>query len=56
MYLRDYQMKTYQGVAGTDYFDHTLNNIAPVTMARVKNGKFEYWLAPRQQRTRGSRA
>lgn len=46
--LRDYQMKTYQGVAGTDYFDHTLNNIAPVSMARVKDGKFEYWLAPRQ--------
>ena len=46
--LRDYQMKTYQGVTGTDYFDHTLNNIAPVNMARVKNGKFDYWLAPRQ--------
>jgi hypothetical protein len=35
-------------VAGTDYFDHTLNNIAPVNMARVKNGQFEYWAAPRQ--------
>jgi ABC-type branched-subunit amino acid transport system substrate-binding protein len=46
--LRAYQMKTYQGAAGTDYFDHTLNNIAPVSMARVKDGKFEYWLAPRQ--------
>ena len=46
--LRDFQMKTYQGVAGTIYFDHTLNNIAPVNMARVKDGKFEYWLAPRQ--------
>jgi ABC-type branched-subunit amino acid transport system substrate-binding protein len=46
--LRDYQMKTYQGVTGTDYFDHTLNNIAPLNMARVKNGKFEYWVAPRQ--------
>ena len=46
--LRDYQMKTYQGVTGTDYFDHTLNNIAPVNLARVKDGKFEYWLAPRQ--------
>ena len=52
--LRDYQMKTYQGVAGTDYFDHTLNNISPVTMARVKNGKFEYWLAPRQSGHEGA--
>jgi branched-chain amino acid transport system substrate-binding protein len=46
--LRDYQMKTYEGVTGKDFFDYTLNNIAPVTMARVKDGKFEYWLAPRQ--------
>ena len=52
--LRDYQMKTYQGVAGTDYFDHTLNNIAPVSMARVKNGNFEYWLAPRQSGHEGA--
>jgi ABC-type branched-subunit amino acid transport system substrate-binding protein len=46
--LRDYQMKTYEGVAGKAFFDYTLNNISPVTMARVKDGKFEYWLAPRQ--------
>ena len=46
--LRSYQMKSYQGVTGTDYFDHTLNNLAPVNLARVKDGKFEYWLAPRQ--------
>jgi len=46
--LRDFQMKTYEGAAGKAYFDHTLNNISPVTMARVKDGKFEYWLAPRQ--------
>jgi hypothetical protein len=46
--LRDYQMKTYEGVTGKALFDHTLNNISPVTMARVKEGKFEYWLAPRQ--------
>jgi hypothetical protein len=52
--LRDYQMKTYQGVAGPDYFDHTLNNISPVTMARVKNGSFEYWLAPRQSGHEGA--
>ena len=46
--LRDYQMKTYEGVTGKAFFDHTLNNISPVTMARVKDGKLEYWLAPRQ--------
>jgi ABC-type branched-subunit amino acid transport system substrate-binding protein len=46
--LRAYQMKTYQGVMGTIYFDHTLNDLAPVNLARVKDGKFEYWLAPRQ--------
>jgi ABC-type branched-subunit amino acid transport system substrate-binding protein len=46
--LRNYQMKTYEGAAGKAFFDYTLNNISPVTMARVKNGKFEYWLAPRQ--------
>ena len=54
--LRSYQMKTYQGVTGTDYFDHTLNNLAPVTLARVKNGKFEYWLAPRQHGHEGASA
>jgi hypothetical protein len=52
--LRDYQMKTYQGVTGTVYFDHTLNNLAPVNLARVKNGKFEYWLAPRQHGHEGA--
>lgn len=46
--LRQYQMKSYPGVAGDAYFDHTLNNIAPIHLARVKDGKFEYWLAPRQ--------
>jgi branched-chain amino acid transport system substrate-binding protein len=52
--LRDYQMKTYQGVAGAIYFDHTLNNLAPVNLARVKDGKFEYWLAPRQSGHEGA--
>ena len=47
--FRNYQMKTYQGVTGTTLFDHTLNNLAPVTLARVKDGKFEYSTAPRQQ-------
>ena len=52
--LRAYQMKTYSGVTGTDYFDYTLNNLAPVTLARVKGGKFEYWLAPRQHGHEGA--
>jgi len=41
--LRDYEMKRYQGVSGTAFFDYTLNNIAPVTFAQVKNGHFVYW-------------
>jgi branched-chain amino acid transport system substrate-binding protein len=49
-------MKTYQGVTGTVYFDHTLNNLAPVNLARVKDGKFDYWLAPRQHGHEGAAA
>ena len=41
--FRDYQQKSYKGVTGRAEFDYTLNNIAPVTMARVENGKFVYW-------------
>lgn len=41
--LRAYEMKPYQGVSGTAFFDYTLNNIAPVTFAEVKNGRFIYW-------------
>jgi len=41
--LRGYEMKRYQGVSGTAFFDYTLNNIAPVTFAQVKNGHFVYW-------------
>lgn len=41
--LRAYEMKRYQGVSGTAYFDYTLNNIAPVTFAEVKDGHFVYW-------------
>lgn len=54
--LRDYQMKTYDGVMGTDYFDRTLNNISAVTMARVESGKFVYWTAPRQRGHEGPTA
>jgi len=41
--LREYGMKRYQGVSGTALFDYTLNNIAPVTFAEVKDGHFVYW-------------
>jgi ABC-type branched-subunit amino acid transport system substrate-binding protein len=41
--LRDYQMKAYAGVTGRAFFDYTLNNIAPVTFAQVRDGKFAYW-------------
>lgn len=41
--LRGYQMKAYHGVSGTAFFDNTLNNIAPVTMAKVVAGHFVYW-------------
>jgi len=41
--LRAYGMKRYQGVSGTAFFDYTLNNIAPVTFAEVKDGHFVYW-------------
>jgi len=40
--LRDRQGQTYDGVAGRAQFDHTLNNIAPIFMARVEGGKFVY--------------
>jgi len=51
--LRDYQMKSYQGVLGTEHFDRTLNNISAVSMARVENGTFVYWTPPRPGRPEG---
>jgi branched-chain amino acid transport system substrate-binding protein len=41
--LRGYEMKEYAGVSGNAQFDFTLNNIAPVTMAQVRAGRFVYW-------------
>lgn len=49
--LRGYEMKSYDGVSGKVEFDYTLNNIAPVTLARVENGKFVYWTAHRRDAT-----
>jgi len=48
--LREYQLKEYDGVAGRAEFDYTLNNIAPITMARVEGGKFVYFPARRRER------
>jgi branched-chain amino acid transport system substrate-binding protein len=41
--FREYVNKTYDGVAGTARFDATLNNIAPLGLARVEGGRFVYW-------------
>jgi branched-chain amino acid transport system substrate-binding protein len=36
----------YEGVTGRVIFDQTWNNIRPIYLARVKNGKFEFTPAP----------
>ena len=41
--LRQYTMKSYHGVSGDAFFDYTLNNIAPLTFAKIRNGHFVYW-------------
>ena len=38
--LMGYEMNGYCGVSGPSFFDHTLNDIAPVPLARVENGHF----------------
>ena len=38
--------KGYQGVTGKVIFDGTWNNVRPIFMASVKNGKFEFTPAP----------
>jgi ABC-type branched-subunit amino acid transport system substrate-binding protein len=40
----------YEGVTGKVEFDATWNNIRPIFMARVRNGKFEFSPAPSQVR------
>jgi ABC-type branched-subunit amino acid transport system substrate-binding protein len=44
--LRKYVNTEADGAAGHYVFDYTLNNIAPITLGRVENGKFVYWTAP----------
>ena len=41
--LRQHEMKPYHGVSGPAFFDYTLNNIAPLTFAKVVKGHFVYW-------------
>lgn len=48
--LREYEQKSVDGVSGPAQFDYTLNNIAPVTLARVEGGKFVYWTPPKENR------
>jgi branched-chain amino acid transport system substrate-binding protein len=43
--LREYRNHEYEGVAGRAKFDQTLNNIGPITLARVEDGKFVYFPA-----------
>jgi branched-chain amino acid transport system substrate-binding protein len=50
--LRQYEMKGYRGVSGNAFFDYTLNNIAPLTFAKVENGHFVYWPERRTDRDR----
>lgn len=40
--LREYYGKSYDGVAEREEFDYTLNNIAPLALAKVEGGKFVY--------------
>jgi len=40
--LREHHGNEFHGVTGIAQFDYTLNNIAPITIARVENGKFVY--------------
>ena len=51
--LKGYFEKEYEGVAGRAHFDYTLNNIAPLTMSRVENGKFVYFPAKTESSATG---
>ena len=46
--LRENMTHDYQGVAGREHFDYTLNNITPPGLARVKGGEFVYF-PPKEQ-------
>ncbi len=47
--LREYHGKSYEGVGEREEFDYTLNNIAPLALAKVEGGKFVYMPAQRRE-------
>lgn len=47
--LREYYGKPYRGAAEREEFDYTLNNIAPLALAKVEGGKFVYLPAQRRE-------
>jgi len=47
--LREYYGKAYDGVGEREEFDYTLNNIAPLALAKVEGGKFVYLPAQRRE-------
>lgn len=49
-------LKTYRGVTGTMLFDPTHNDIGPIWMAEVRNGKFVFSPTPLSESTRLTRA
>lgn len=42
--LREFRFKKAEGVSGRLRFDRELNNIAPLTLARVEGGRFKCWV------------
>jgi branched-chain amino acid transport system substrate-binding protein len=49
-------LKKYRGVTGTMLFDATHNDIAPIWMAQVRNGKFVFFPTPLSENARITRA
>lgn len=49
--LRELRGHDYEGVAGRVEFDQTLNNIAPLIVTHIENGKFVYTPAKRADAT-----
>jgi hypothetical protein len=47
--LREYYGKSYDGAGEREEFDYTLNNIAPLALAKVEGGKFVYLPAQRRE-------
>jgi len=47
--LREYHGKSFDGAGEREEFDYTLNNIAPLALAKVEGGKFVYLPAHRRE-------